>query len=122
MEGFKHMANSDSPDGGQFEVVWPLAPGAPSGNTDIAPRIDLREPSKGSATTRIGFLWDYLFLGDVMFAELEQSLGDQFPHLAFVGHTVFGNIHGEHADEILEALPALLRSHRVDAVISAVGA
>ena len=44
--------------------------------------------------------------------------------VGFVGWEEFGNFHASAAEErrVLEALPELLRTHRVDLVVAAVGA
>jgi hypothetical protein len=39
-----------------------------------------------------------------------------------VEHPAFGNIHGPDAGRVIGRLPDLLREHRCDAVITAVGA
>jgi hypothetical protein len=71
---------------------------------------------------RIGFIWDYVFSGDVMFEEIERELASRFDGLSFVGHEMFGNTHGHDEVEVLERLPELLRSTGVDSVILGVGA
>jgi hypothetical protein len=74
------------------------------------------------AGRRIGFIWDYVFHGDMMFEEIERELGSHYDGLTFVSHEVYGNTHGHDEVEVLERLPELLRSTEVDSVILGVGA
>jgi hypothetical protein len=97
------------------EVVWPLAPSAVV-PTSLAPRLaDLRGKT-------VGELWDYLFRGELVFPLLREHLARRFPGVRFVEYAAFGSTHGRGETELMASLPALLRQHGCDAVVSAVGA
>lgn len=100
------------------DVVWPLAPLAAS----EAFRGEFASRSADLSGRRIGFIWDYVFSGDVMFEEIERALAARFDGLTFVGHETFGNTHGHDEVEVLERLPDALRATGVDSVILGVGA
>lgn len=97
-----------------LEVHWPLAR-----STAAAGAMSAR-PAGG--VERVGFVWDYVFRGDEMFAVLERELGRRWPGTAFVPHGAFGNIHGHDEREVLAVLADRLREKEVDAVIAGVGA
>lgn len=98
-----------------YEVVWPLAPSAVPAAT-LAPReVDLRGKT-------VGELWDYLFRGEEIFPLIRRALAARYPGIRFVDWATFGSIHGRDERALAETLPALLREHGCDAVISAVGA
>ena len=100
---------------GVFEVVWPL--GKPTHQT--RPPND-RLPDLNHKV--IGELWDYLFRGEDIFPFLREELTRLYPGIRFVTYETFGNVHGPQQRELMGALPQLLRQHKVDAVISAIGA
>jgi hypothetical protein len=99
----------------EFEVVWPLAP-----STEQAVALSRRLGDGGAR--RIGFVWDHVFRGDEIFAELEPGLAARFPGSTFVPYGAFGNIHGHDEREVFAALPGRLRDERVDAVVVGIGA
>jgi hypothetical protein len=99
----------------RYDVVWPLGPPA----REMAASAP-RGPELGGR--RIGFIWDYVFSGDVIFAEIKAGLERRFAGLSFVDHPTFGNIHGHDEDEVLARLPEVLRATEVDSVILGVGA
>ncbi len=99
-----------------YEVVWPL--GQTTGRLAIkpsAPIIDLNGKT-------VAEFWDWAFKGDQMFPIIREKLRGRFPDVKFVGYDTFGDIHGPNETEVVAALPALLRQHGIDAVISGVGA
>ena len=98
-----------------YDVVWPLAPSAAPDAT-LAPRV----PDLSGKV--VGELWDYLFKGEEIFPQIRRALAQRYPGVRFVGYETFGSIHGRDEKEMAETLPAQLRSHGCDAVISAVGA
>lgn len=104
-------------DEGRYDVVWPLGATVVEGVSQNA------WPSDLSGKT-IAFIWDYLFKGPEMFSIIEEELNAVYSGLHFVDYGVFGNIHGSDPEEKanLEALPARLREHGVDAAVLAVGA
>jgi hypothetical protein len=102
----------------QHEVVWPSAPLA--GQERFEGTFAARDGAL--AGRRIGFIWDYVFHGDIMFEEIQRDLSARFEDIVFVGHETFGNTHGHDEAEVLERLPELLRTTEVDSVILGVGA
>lgn len=97
-----------------FDVVWPLSPLGVK-PVPLASRLD---DLNGK---RIGFLWDYVFRGDELFPLLADQLRLRFPDVEIVDYDVFGNTHGGDEREMIQALPDVLREHRIDGVVSAVG-
>lgn len=93
-----------------YAVVWPKAPrGAQS--RALAPR---RNRLVGA---RIAFVWDYLFRGEELFAEIERLLTLRFPGVEVVPYDVFGNIHGPDEADLVGDLANRLQVHRIDAVL-----
>lgn len=99
----------------QYEVVWPLGR---STTRAVAPNTRGADPQR----LKVGFVWDYLFKGDQMFATIGQALRHRFPGVELVDYSAFGNIHGHDERAVVAALPERLRSEGVDAVIVGVGA
>ena len=97
-----------------FSALWP------GGITAVAvtPCADRLETLDGK---RIAFLWDAMFRGDEIFPLLQQQISAKFPTATFVSYAEFGATFGgdEHAG--LTALPELLSTKNVDAVISGNG-
>jgi hypothetical protein len=98
----------------QYEVVSPVGRWvggsrrpAPAGSVDVR---------------RVGFIWDYVFRGDEMFRMAREALRARDSALTFVGHEVFGDIHGPDERRVVAELPARLQAQQVDAVIVGVGA
>lgn len=98
-----------------YRVVWPQGRRVFAETDTVARVTDL-------SGKRIAAIWDYLFRGDEIFATVTRKLAERFPGLETVSHEVFGNTHGSRQRELLEQVPAKLRQHGVDAVISLVGA
>ena len=100
-----------------YEVVWPL------GHRVLGDVEAHERPAELTGRT-VAYLWDELFRGPEMFAIISEVIGERFDDVTFVGGEEFGNFHASMAEErrVLEALPELLRSHRVDLVVAAVGA
>ena len=98
-----------------YEVVWPLGKPAYRTRSPSARVPDLS--NKVLAET-----WDYLFRGEEIFPILREQLAARFPGVKFVTYDVFGNLHGPRQRALIARVPELLRQHKVDAVISAIGA
>ena len=79
-------------------------------------------PLPGLDGKRIGFVWDMLFDGDLVFTAIADELASRFQGMEFVGYETFGDIHGADEVLVLEELPDRLRAHRIDAVVAGVGA
>lgn len=96
------------------DAVWPSSPMAEQAQP-LAPR----QNSLDGAT--IGFVWDYMFRGDELFAAIEHELGQRYRDITVVGWSEFGNTHGPDEASVVRDLPTQLAKHQVNAVISAVG-
>lgn len=99
----------------QYSVVWPL------GRKAFAESDTVRRVDDFSGKT-VAAIWDYLFRGDEIFDIVSKKLAARFPGMRFVPYTVFGNTHGSEQRKLVAEVPAKLAEHRVDAVISLVGA
>ena len=99
----------------QFEALWPLGRSAAR---PMAMSVGVGD----GGPKRIGFVWDYVFRGDEMFAVIEQELARRFSDAVFVPYERFGNMHGHDERKALAALPERLRAEQVDAVVVGVGA
>ncbi len=98
-----------------YEVVWPLGPPAA-----VPTALASRSPDLSGKT--VGELWDYLFKGEDIFPLIRWSLAQRYPGIRFVEYEALGSTHGRDEAELAATLPALLKKHGCDAVISAVGA
>jgi len=98
-----------------YDVVWPLGKSVYEPRPPSARVTDLRNKV-------VGETWDYLFRGEEIFPILREELAARFPGIRFVTYDVFGNLHGPQQRELIARVPELLRQHRVDAVISGIGA
>jgi len=97
-----------------YKVVWPMGKSAAK-IKPLAPRLpDL-------SGKMVGELYNQLFKGDILFAELRKILERRFPGIKFIDYTVFGDTHGQHESTVVATLPDKLRQRGCDAVISAVG-
>ena len=98
-----------------YDVVWPL--GKSHWNTRaITDRIgDLNGKT-------IAEVWDRVFRGEEIFPAIRAELKKRFPDVRFVDYDQFGDTHGTSQQQVLAELPALFARHKVDAVISGVGA
>jgi hypothetical protein len=92
-------------------VLWPRGKKTVE-VVSLAKRLDTVEGKT------IGQLWDDLFRGDEIFPMLEQALAVRFPGVRFVSYKIFGSTHGREEQRVVAELPARLRQHGVDAVIS----
>src|ERR671937_783902 len=98
-----------------YDVVWPLAPSAAPSGVLAARATELDGKT-------VGELWDYLFKGEEIFPLIREQLAARYPGIRFVEFEAFGSTHGRDEKELAATLPAILRQHGCDAVISAVGA
>ena len=97
-----------------YEVVWP------SGRC-VSPDVTLAPGLEDLNGKTIGELWDGVFRGDQVFPILNEELRKRFPGVKIVDHKTLGITFGNVPDYIAK-LPALLKEHGLDAVISGVGA
>ena len=98
-----------------FETVWPLGRKAYAGR-------ELQDRVADLSGKVIGELWDYLFRGEEIFPILREELRARYPGVQFVTYDVFGNVHGPEQLALVAKIPERLAHHKVDAVISAIGA
>jgi hypothetical protein len=98
-----------------FEVVIPFG-------RQRQPGLAPAPPIGSLARKRVGFVWDQLFDGDLVFDAIAGELDRSFDGVEFIGYQDFGDIHGADENNVLEALPGRLQQHRVDALVVGVGA
>jgi hypothetical protein len=97
-----------------YQVVWPLGK-LDYRNVALKPRIaDLNGKT-------ICELSDYSFRGEEIFPIVRELLRQQYPGIKFVEYTNFGNTHGAAEAKVIHNLPAMLKEHGCDGVISGVG-
>jgi len=97
-----------------YRVVWPLG----KSTSKVRPVAERLPDLRGKTICE---LYNQLFKGDVLFSEIRKIFQQQFPGIRFVDHGEFGDIHGQHENAVVEALPEVMSKHGCDAVISAVG-
>ncbi|MFN7085041.1 MAG: hypothetical protein ACK4N4_00260 [Burkholderiales bacterium] len=98
----------------QYEALWPRSP-RQAKVKPLARRLDTLEGKT------IAWVWDYMFRGDEVFAQLEESLRARYPGMKFVSWSEFGNTHGSEERAVVAALPRKLKTLGVDAVVSGLG-
>ena len=98
-----------------YQVVWPLGKS----------HWDKRDLNPGLADLNgktIAEVWDRVFRGEEIFPAIRVALKKKYPQVRFAEYDTFGDPQGVNQKQVLADLPALLRKHNVDAVISGVGA
>jgi hypothetical protein len=95
-----------------YEVVWPCG----ERRQKIQPLAKRLDTLNGKTVAQ---LWDYLFMGDEVFATLEEELRKEYPGVKFVSWREFGNTHTVNERELLASLPQRFKDLGVDAAISA---
>jgi hypothetical protein len=98
----------------EYRALWPRSP-RQARVTPLAKRLDTLEGKT------IGWLWDHVFRGDEVFAQLEESFKARYPGVRFVHWAEFGNTHGSEEREVVATLPQKLKAKGVDAVVSGMG-
>ncbi len=98
-------------DQGRERVLWPRG----RKTVEVRPLAKRLDTLAGIT---IGELWDDLFRGDEIFPMLRAELERRFPGVRVVDYRVFGSTHGGAEHHTIAELPAKLREHGVDAVIS----
>jgi hypothetical protein len=99
----------------QFDVVWPLG-------RKVFPESATQDRVTDLSGKTVAEFWDYLFRGEDIFPILRERLAARYPGIKFVTYETFGNLHGPQQRELVARVPQLLKDHKVDAVISAIGA
>lgn len=98
-----------------YAVVWPLGKS----------HWDKRELNPGLPDLNgktIAEVWDRVFRGEEIFPAMREALKKKYPQVRIIEYDTFGDPHGANQINVLADMPALLRKHGVDAVISGVGA
>jgi hypothetical protein len=95
----------------QYEVVWPSG----ERRQKIQPLAKRLTTLNGKT---IAQLWDYLFMGDEVYATLEEEIRKIYPEVKFVSWREFGNTHTVNERELLASLPQRFKDLGVDAAIS----
>ena len=99
----------------RYDVVWPLG----KSHWDTRAITDRIGDLNGKT---IGEVWDRVFRGEEIFPAIRAAMQKRFPGIRFVDYDQFGDTHGTSQNKVLADLPALFAKHKVDAVISGVGA
>ncbi len=94
-----------------YEVVWPSG----ERRQKIQPLARRLDTLNGKT---IAQLWDYLFMGDEVYATLEEEIRKVYPDVKFVSWREFGNTHTVNERELLASLPHRSKDLGVDAAIS----
>jgi hypothetical protein len=98
-----------------YPVVWPLGK-SHWDKRDLNPGL----PDLNGKT--IAEVWDRVFRGEEIFPAIRAALKKKYPGVRIIEYEKFGDTHGVNQKQVLANLPALFREHKVDAVISGVGA
>ncbi len=98
----------------KMEVVWPLGK-LTQHRQRLAPRLDTLE-----GKTICG-LYNGHFQFEKTWELLQQLLSKKYSGIKFVGWQEFGLFHDTTEKSLIEALPARLKQHGCDAVISGTG-
>jgi hypothetical protein len=98
-----------------YEVV---APTGPVVHEDVP--HNLHPPSLSDKT--VGFVWDYLFKGPILFEAIRGLIDARFSDVRYVDYDYFGDIHGLDSTRVVEELPGKLHAAGVDVAVVAVGA
>ena len=98
----------------RYAALWPRGPRQAKVNP-LAKRLDTLEGKT------IAWVWDYVFRGNEVFAQLEASLKVRYPGVTFLNWDQFGNTHGSDERAVVAGLPQKLRALGADAVVSGMG-
>ena len=98
----------------EYDVV------APTGRM-IRKRIPVNVRPASLADKTVGFVWDFLFKGPVLFDAVRRLLGTRFADVRFIDYDYFGDFHfGEKT--ILEGIPDKLVAAGIDVAVVGIGA
>ncbi|MDH5536017.1 MAG: hypothetical protein OEZ08_10675 [Betaproteobacteria bacterium] len=97
-----------------YDALWPRSP-RQAKVKPLAQRLDTLEGKT------IAWVWDYVFRGDEVFAQLEKSFKARYPGVKFLSYSEFGNTHSDKEREVVAALPGKLKALGADAVVSGMG-
>ena len=102
------------PQVAQYEALWPRSP-RQAKVQPLAPRLNTLEGKT------IAWVWDYVFRGNEVFAQLEDSLKARYPGVKFINWSEFGSTHGSEEREVVATLAQKLKTLGADAVVSGMG-
>ncbi len=105
------MTNQASP---QYAALWPRGP-RQAKVKPLAKRLDTLDGKT------VAWIWDYVFRGNEVFEQLEESLREKYPSVKFLHWDQFGNTHGSDERNVVANLPQKLRELGADAVVSGMG-
>lgn len=108
------MNDNNMPSAGQYAALWPRGQ-RQAKVKPLAKRLDTLEGKT------IAWVWDYVFRGNEVFEQLEESLRARYPGVKFLHWDVFGNTHGSDERNVVANLPQKLRELGADAVVSGMG-
>ncbi len=97
-----------------YAALWPRSPRQAKVKS-LAQRLETLEGKT------IAWVWDYVFRGDEVFEQLEQSLKARYPGVKFVHWSEFGKTHGADERRIVADMARKLKTLGVDAVVSGMG-
>ena len=97
-----------------YEALWPRGQ-RQARVKPLARRLDTLDGKT------IAWVWDYVFRGNEVFGQLEESLRARYPGVKFLHWDLFGNTHGSDERAVVADLPARLRRLGADAVVSGMG-
>ncbi len=97
-----------------YAALWPRSPRQTKVKS-LAQRLATLEGKT------IAWLWDYVFRGDEVFEQLQESLKARFPGVKFVHWSEFGKTHGADERRIVAEMARKLKTLGVDAVVSGMG-
>lgn len=98
----------------QYAALWPRGP-LQARVKPLAKRLDTLEGKT------IAWVWDYVFRGNEVFEQLQQSLQARYPGVKFLHWDLFGNTHGSDERNVVANLPGRLKALGADAVVSGMG-
>ena len=113
------MSAAKTAQGVDAEPVYEVV--APTGLVPQDPAPINPHPTSLSGKT-IGFVWDYLFKGPVVFDAVRHVIDARYTGVRYVDYLHFGDIHGFDSTRVLEELPDKVRIAGIDAAVVAVGA
>lgn len=97
-----------------YAALWPRSPR----QTKVKPLAKRLDTLEGKT---VAWAWDYVFRGDEVFAQLEESLKARYPGVKFVNWAEFGSTHGTDERQVIADLPGKLKALKVDALVSGMG-
>ncbi len=98
-----------------YHTIWPLARKRGIRAVEVTAVTDL----SGKTVAEI---WDRLFQGEELYAEVRRHLRARFPGIKFVDYDTFGDIHGPDERNVVAGIADKLKALGCDAAIVGIGA